>query len=122
MQISPSEWEVMKVVWKQSEPSTAQSIISALSKPNHWSAATIKTLINRLVNKGALNYERQGNFYLYTPGVDEQACQAAEFESFMQRVFDGSVSPLMAHFTSSQKLTSAEIDQLEKLLGKALKP
>lgn len=111
----------MKVVWKQTEPCTAQIIINALAEPNEWSVATIKTLINRLVNKGALNYEKQGNCYLYTAAIEEKACQAAEFESFLQRVFDGALSPMMAHFATSRKLSADDIDQLEKLLRKTRK-
>lgn len=115
-QISASEWEVMKVVWKQDAPCSSQVIIDALAVPNEWSPATIKTLINRLVNKGALAYEKQGNAYLYSAAVSATACQAAETESFLARVFDGSLSPLLAHFASSRRLRANEIRQLEELL------
>ena len=58
--ISEAEWEVMKVVWKQASPSLAQDIIQALAQSTTWSPATIKTMLNRLVGKGALQFERTG--------------------------------------------------------------
>ncbi len=121
-QISSAEWEVMKVLWRQSEPSSAQIVIDALAEPNDWSPATIKTLLNRLVNKGALTFQKQGNAYLYSPAVTAADCQAAEAESFLDRVFDGSLSPLVAHFAKSRRLRKDEIKQLEELLRHARKP
>ncbi len=106
----------MKVLWKQPAPCGAQVVVDALAKPNEWSPATIKTLLNRLVNKGALTFEKDGNAYLYSPAVTADACQAAEVETFLERVFDGSLSPLVAHFAKSRRLRKEEIAELEALL------
>lgn len=114
--ISEAEWEVMKVVWKQGSPLLAQDIVQALTEGTKWSAATIKTMINRLVGKGALQYERTGKSYLYSPAVTEAECRAAVSESFLDRVFDGSLSPMLAHFVRSRRLTAQELDSLEKIL------
>jgi len=115
-QVSPAEWDVMKVIWRQPGPSPAHAVIDALSGPNEWSAATVKTLLNRLVRKGALRFEKKGKAYLYSAAVTEAECQAAEAESFLDRVFDGSLSPLVAHFTRARRLRKAELDELENLL------
>jgi len=119
--ISAAEWEVMKVVWKHPAPCSAQIVVDALAGPNEWSPATIKTLLNRLVNKRALSFEKQGNAYLYSAAVAAADCQAAEAESFLDRVFDGSLSPLVAHFAKSRRLRKDEIKQLEELLRSARK-
>ena len=113
--ISEAEWEVMKVVWKQS-PSLAQDIIQALTTNARWSPATVKTMLNRLVGKGALQFERTGKSYLYSPAVTEAECRAAEADSFLNRVFDGSLSPMLAHFVRSRRLTQKELDSLEQIL------
>ena len=115
-QVSPAEWDVMKVVWKQTGPCSAQSVIDALAAPNEWSPATIKTLLNRLVRKGALTFEKQGKAYVYSAAVTAAECQAAEAESFLDRVFDGSLSPMLAHFSRARRLRKAELDELENLL------
>lgn len=113
--ISEAEWEVMKIVWKKS-PSLAQDIIQDLSKSSKWSPATIKTLLNRLISKGALNFAKNGKSYLYSPAYTEEEFRVAEADSFLNRVFDGALSPMISHFVQSRQLTSKELDSLEKIL------
>ena len=114
--ISEGEWEVMKAVWKQPAPALAQDIIQALAQHTAWSAATIKTMLNRLVAKGALQYERVGKSYLYSAAVTAAECRTAEADSFLKRVFDGSLSPMLAHFVRSRRLSPQEIESLEQIL------
>ncbi len=117
--VSEAEWDVMKVVWKKS-PCLAQTIIQALAGPQR-SPATVKTMINRLVCKGALRFERAGKSYLYSPAVTEADCRATEAKSFLKRVFDGSLSPLLSHFVQSRRLTAKELASLEQLLRESKK-
>ena len=113
--ISEAEWEVMKVIWKRF-PCLAQEIIQALTGSARWGPATVKTMINRLVGKGALRYERTGKSYLYSPAVTEEECRAAEADSFLHRVFDGALSPMLSHFVRSRHLTQKDLDALEQIL------
>jgi len=113
--ISDAEWKVMKIAWKKS-PILAHEIIDALTATTTWSPATIKTLLNRLIGKGVLEFEKQGKTYLYTPAYTENECRAAEADSFLSRVFDGSLSPMISHFVKNRKLTSKELDELEQIL------
>ena len=106
--ISETEWEVMKVLWANS-PLSAQEIINALSARDKWHPKTAKTLLNRLVKKKALGFSREGRAYLYRPLVAESKCIAAESESFLERVFGGSLKPMFAHFAETRKLSPAEI-------------
>ena len=118
--ISDAEWEVMKVVWRQS-PCSAHEVVSALAPSKTWSVGTIKTLLNRLHSKGALRFEKVGKSYLYHPAVTEDRLRAAETESFVDRVFDGSLSPIIAHFARSRKLSEQDLDELERILRKGRK-
>ena len=112
--ISEAEWEVMKICWSRS-PASAQEIIDALA-PQDWHPKTVKTLLNRLVKKHALGFRKEGRAYLYHPLVAEKDCVAAESKSFLDRVFGGSLQPMLAHFVGSRKLSSREIAGLESLL------
>ena len=114
--ISEAEWEVMKVVWKGHYPLLAQDIIQTLSRSTTWSVTTVKTMLGRLVAKGALRYEQAGRSYLYSAAVSEAECRAAEADSLLERAFDGSLSPLLAHFARSRRLTAQELESLEQLL------
>src|SRR6266702_2518015 len=96
--ISETEWEVMKVVWAKA-PCSAGQVIDTLTSANRtWHPKTIKTFLNRLVSKGAVNFEKEGRAYLYRPLVSEQECVDAASESFLNRVFDGSLKPMLARF------------------------
>lgn len=118
--ISDAEWEVMKVIWPNS-PSSAAQVISALAASKAWSVGTIKTLLNRLHSKGALRFEKVGKSYLYYPTVTEEQIKTVETKSFVDRVFDGEFSPMVAHFARSRKLSEEDLDELERILKEGRK-
>ncbi len=113
--ISDSEWIIMQALWSQ-EPQTAKELASEIGEIRDWSERTVKSLLNRLVKKGALEFELEGKRYLYRTAVSQSDCMQAEGRSFMERVFGGSASPLLAHFLEKSELSPGEIDELERLL------
>ena len=107
--ISETEWELMKVVWSQA-PCSAGQIIDALNAEDpSWHPKTVKTLLGRLVKKGALDFQKDGRAYLYRPLVKEKQCVDAASKSFLHRVFGGSLKPMLAHFVEQRKLSSTEV-------------
>lgn len=112
--ISEAEWEVMRVVWQETDL-PASEIIHRLSSTG-WAAPTIKTMLNRLVKKKALGFRKSSNSYLYRSLLSEQECQRQATRSFVSRVFGGSFSPVIAHFLQDEKLTPEEIAELRRLL------
>ena len=114
-QISEAEWEVMRVLWA-SAPQTASAVCAALADSTTWSPRTIKTLLNRLVKKGALEFTRQGRVYHYFPAVTEGACVHAASSSFLKRVFGGALTPMLAHFLEEEKLSPEEFAELRSML------
>ncbi len=113
--ISETEWEIMKILWVKA-PRTAQEIIDELSRHDVWHPKTVKTLLNRLVRKKALAFTKEGRSYLYSPRVAEKECVSAVSESFLDRVFGGSLKPMLAHFVQQRKLSDQEIRELKRLL------
>jgi BlaI family penicillinase repressor len=110
------EWEIMKVVWTEA-PCTASQIIDALQPLGHdWHPKTVKAFLNRLVRKKALGFRKEGRAYLYKPLVSEETCVDAISESFLNRVFQGSLRPMLAHFVERKKLSAQEIRELRALL------
>ncbi|MCB1079797.1 MAG: BlaI/MecI/CopY family transcriptional regulator [Verrucomicrobiae bacterium] len=117
--ISDAEWKIMEIAW-ESPPIAAQQVLDALGKRENWKAQTIKTLIGRLVKKGALSYEIEGNRYLYSPLISREAAVAEETGSFLDRVARGSVAPLLSHLVETRKpLDADEIEALRSLLRQA---
>ena len=113
--ISEAEWEVMNVVWDQ-HPVTAQDVHSALGEARDWSPRTVKTLLGRLVKKGALGFEAEGKRYRYHARVSREECVRAESRSFLDRVLGGSASPLLATFLEEGQPSAAELAELRRLL------
>jgi BlaI family penicillinase repressor len=106
----------MKVVWAQT-PASSGEIIEALTlQDSTWHPKTVKAFLNRLVRKGALGFKKEGRAYLYRPLVKEEDCVGAASESFLERVFGGSLKPMLAHFVEHKKLSEAEIRELRTLL------
>lgn len=114
--ISETEWEIMRVVWAKN-PVTAADIIDQLLKEDPtWHPVTAKTLLNRLVKKGALGYDLDGRAYVYRPLVRERDCVNAASSSFLERVFDGSLQTMVAHFVEHRKLSPKQVKELRKVL------
>jgi BlaI family penicillinase repressor len=114
--ISETEWEVMRVVWDR-HPITAAEIIEQLLRQDAtWHPKTARTLLARLVRKKALDYEARGRLYAYEPMVSERDCVAAASDSFLGRVFGGSLKPMLAHFVQHRRLSRREIEELKRIL------
>ena len=114
--ISETEWEIMKVVWAQA-PCSAGEIIAILQQTdNSWHPRTAKAFLNRLVKKKALGFSKEGRAYVYRALVRREECVDAASESFLERVFGGSLKPMLAHFVERRKLSAEEIRELRRLL------
>lgn len=115
MQISEAESAVMDVLWR-SHPLAAEDVVAALATSRDWQEATIKTLLNRLLKKGAIRAEKDGRRYYYSPVLERDDWVLDESEGLLERLFGGRVAPLVAHFSAHRKLTRKDIAELRKLL------
>ena len=113
--ISEAEWEVMKVLWKTA-PLTANAIVEELTGSTSWKRETIRTLINRLVQKKALDFKKKGRHYDYFPLVSEAECVRAETRSFLSRLGSSSIEPMLAAFVEQKKMSPEKIARLKRIL------
>ena len=113
--ISDAEWDVMKVVW-DAEPVAASDVAAKLADQRDWHPQTVKTLLTRLVAKGALAYKAEGKRYLYRSRISREACAKRESRTFLSRVFDGAATPAVVHLITHSKFSPDELKQLRQLL------
>jgi BlaI family penicillinase repressor len=113
--ISETEWQIMKIVWSKGQ-CTANEILEALNLREPWHPKTARTLIGRLVKKRALTYREDGRAYIYRPGISEDDAVAHYSQSFLERVFDGALAPMLAHFVESRRLSPMDLKQLREVL------
>jgi BlaI family penicillinase repressor len=118
--ISNAEWLVMRVIWAKSS-ATAAEVVEALEGETSWKPKTIMTLLNRLAKKNVLRFEREGRAYRYYPVAGEAETLRAESRSFVDRVYGGALTPMLASFLEEAELTQEEIDDLKRLLDRRRK-
>ena len=113
--ISDAEHAVMEVLWRDA-PLGAAEVAERIDPDRGWSIRTIKTMLSRLLAKGALVHEEEGRRYLYRPAIAREDFVARESRRLLDRMFGGSVSPLIAHLAQRDSLSPEDIAEIEALL------
>ncbi|TQV82494.1 BlaI/MecI/CopY family transcriptional regulator [Exilibacterium tricleocarpae] len=120
-QLSDTEWELMKVLW-ECAPAPVNEIASKVAPARQWHPKTVRTMLMRLFKKGMVKQSVQDNVYHYSPAYTREECTTYAAESFVQRVFDGSLAPMVAHFTKTRRLSAEDKKALERLLSDTDQP
>ncbi|GAB2662052.1 BlaI/MecI/CopY family transcriptional regulator [Arenimonas aestuarii] len=115
MQISDAESVVMQALWDAS-PLAAEDVFAAVATGQGWQEPTVKTLLNRLLKKGAISAERDGRRFLYSPVLQREQWLRQESEGLVDRLFGGRVAPMVAHFTENGRLSKKDLAELRQLL------
>ncbi|MBB4131006.1 MULTISPECIES: BlaI/MecI/CopY family transcriptional regulator [unclassified Xanthomonas] len=115
MPISDAEAVVMQVLW-EAAPRSADDVVAALASRSDWAEPTVKTLLNRLLAKGAICAVKEGRRYLYSPLLERAQWVQQQSEGLLQRLFGGRVAPLVAHFSERGQLSASDIAELKRLL------
>lgn len=118
--ISDAEYAVMDVLWAQS-PLTASEVFDQVGDGRSWSMPTVKTLLSRLVAKGALATRPDGRRFLYSPLLQREAHAGGESRRLVDRLFGGRAAPLLAHLAEAEALSDDDISEIERLLGELRK-
>jgi len=113
--LSPSEWEVMKVIWEHG-PMATRDIYAQLSAERDWAYSTVKTLVRRMVGKGWLAYQQVGNSFLYRAAVPRSRAVRRAVREFTNRVLDGVLSPFVAYYAEDRDLSDEDVAQLARIL------
>lgn len=114
-QISVAESVVMEALWR-THPLTAEDIIAEVAEGQKWSAATVKSLLNRLVTKQAVVTEKDGRRFLYSPRLMRADYVSAEGRGLIDRLFNGQVSALVTHFSQHENLSADDIAELKRMI------
>lgn len=113
--ISEAESVVMEVIWARN-PILTEDVVAALEPNGKWQEATVKTLLNRLLKKGAVKARKDQRRYLYSPVLTRDEWLANESRGFLDRLFDGRIAPLVSHFSQQKKLSKKDIEELKRVI------
>jgi BlaI family transcriptional regulator, penicillinase repressor len=114
--ISEAELHVMEVLWAASGPLTATEVAERLDGERGWSLPTVKTMLSRLAAKGALTHREDGRRYFYSPAIEREAYVGLESRRFVDRLFGGRLSPLVARLAEEDVLDDEDIAAIEAIL------
>lgn len=118
--LTAAEWNLMECLWHRS-PCTGREAIDYLAQSAHWSRSTTLTMLRRMTEKGLISCQEQNGVNTYSPLVRREAAVNQATDSFLDRVYHGSVSMMLSAFTQKHTLSEAEIAELFTILEEAKK-
>jgi len=116
VRISDAELDVMEALWAAGQPLTAAEVAEQIDATRGWTLATVKTMLSRLVAKGALQHREDGRRFLYSPAIKREAYVGHESRRFVEKLFGGRLSPLVARLAEEDALDDEDIAAIQALL------
>jgi predicted transcriptional regulator len=114
--ITDAELDVMEALWEASTPLTAADVADRIDATRGWSLATVKTMLSRLAAKGVVSHREDGRRFLYSPTIRREAYVGSESRRFVERLFGGRLSPLVARLAEEDGLDDEDIAAIQALL------
>ena len=115
--LTEGEWIIIQTVWEL-EPCAAPTVQEALQRRKNWAYSTVKTMMDRMVDKGLLETERIRNLMLYSSAITRSQAQKGEVMRMLKRAFDGALTPMLQFLIENQQLSEEELQGLEDLIKK----
>ena len=114
-ELSKAEWKVMKIVWEL-QKAMAREVYTIACEQHSWTAATVKTILKRLVDKGYVSTTPVGNGFVYRPTQSADTTLQAAADSLLMNAVEGTTGPLLAHLVENSKLSESDLDSLQELI------
>lgn len=121
MKLTEPEWQLMNTLWSR-HPATARDIIEFMPGESKWAYTTVKTMLTRLVKKGAIAESKRGSISVYEPLVTQKTARKSAMKNLVDKVLDGAVEPIMHFLIEEKKLSKKERQQLIKMLEEMEQP
>jgi len=115
LKLSDAEWTVMQAVWT-GQPASARDVLDRVGTNTGWAYTTVKTLLSRLVDKGAVSMRMQGNVSLYESLISRRQARVAALRSLVDKAFDGTFGSLLHHLVTEERLSKKDRAALARML------
>jgi BlaI family penicillinase repressor len=120
MKLTKAEWQIMNALW-QDNPATARELMERLPSCIDWAYTTIKTMLNRLVDKKDVTEQKNGNTSFYKPLVSQRKARSSAFKSLLDQAFNGATGPLVHFLLEEQKLSKRQRQEILNVLQEEIK-
>jgi BlaI family penicillinase repressor len=114
--LSPTEWQLMNAIWASRGATTVRDVHDALAPDTGWAYTTVKTMMDRLVDKGVLSVTREGRTAHYRASLTRSRARRSAARNLLDRAFDGAAAPLVQELLRSRALSPGERDELRRML------
>ncbi len=114
-ELTEGEWAILKAVWEK-QPCAAPTVQEALEKEKGWTYSTVKTMMDRMADKGLLKMEKIRNLYLYRPAITQKEAQNSEIMRMIKRAFNGALTPMMQFLVENNNLSRKQLSELEAMI------
>jgi BlaI family penicillinase repressor len=118
--LTEAEWAIMKVVWAN-QPCAAGTVQESLANEKGWAYSTVKTTMDRMVDKGLLKINKVRNLQLFTAQINRTEAVKGEFRRMLSRAFDGALAPMVQYLVENENISKEQIKELRDIVGKAKK-
>ncbi|MDB5441413.1 MAG: penicillinase repressor family protein [Caulobacteraceae bacterium] len=115
MKVTTAESVVMDALWRNA-PQSADDIIAQIGDRQSWSAGTVRTLLARLLGKGAITAVLDGHRYSYSPAIGRDDYLTGESNSLINRLFDGRAAPFVMHLVKDESISEADLAEIKRLI------
>ena len=116
--VTPTEWHLMECLWEHA-PCTGREAVEHLAADVGWSRSTTLTLLRRMTAKGLIACHEEAGLKTYTPILRREEAVRQETDSFLNRVYQGSLAQMLVAMTRKTPLSRREIDELYAILKEA---
>ncbi|MEM6673343.1 MAG: BlaI/MecI/CopY family transcriptional regulator [Planctomycetota bacterium] len=119
MKLNDSEWTIMQAVWSSDAPVTARDVHADVEEETAWSYSTVRTLLTRLAEKGALSEAKSGKHLVYEAALERRAARHSAVRSLVDKAFGGTFGSLVQHLANEERLSARDREELARLIEKA---
>ena len=116
-ELTEAEWAIMKVVWEH-QPCAAGTVQEALVTKKGWAYSTVKTTMDRMVDKGLLKINKVRNIQLFTPQINRTQAAKGEFAKMLSRAFDGALAPMVQFLVENENISQKHVKELREIVNK----
>ena len=113
--LGKTEWELLNICWKKGPKTTAKEIYESTLKNKYRAYVTVKTILDRLVDKGYLERVMFGPVWLYSPKRSSKQVISYAIDDFMKTVMDHEKMPLLKHLLNDD-ISSEEIQAIQEII------
>ena len=121
VKLSEAEWYIMNVLWEnqgsENDALELKQITKALKGQTGWRSGTVRTMLLRLIDKGAVSVDQTTGVYKYSAQLDKERCVQEEVSSFLERIYQGSISQFVACFAKEGKISKEEREEILELIN-----